>query len=83
MIKSNLEKIAVQLLSANQLVTERFDTIQKSIDDGDVAESSTEDVQILKKEMDALSKAFKRLRESRKRFKKLKKAYFDAAKGGE
>ncbi len=83
MVKSNLENIAVQLLSANQLMAERLDTIQNLIDDGDVAESSSEDVQSIKKEMDALSKAFKRLKESRKRFKKLKKTYFDAAKGGE
>ena len=82
MVKLNLENIAIQLLSANQLLAERFDTIQKSIDDGYVAESSNEDVQNVKKEMDALSKAFKRLKESRKRFKNLKKVYFEAAKGG-
>ena len=53
------------------------------INDGYVAESSIEDVQIVKKELDALSKAFKRLKESRKRSKKIKKAYFEATKAGE
>ena len=83
MVRSNLENIASQLLSANQIITESFDTIQKSIDDGYVADGSKEDVKNVKKEMDALSKAFKRLKESRKRFKQLKKAYFEAAKGGD
>ena len=83
MVKLNLENIAIQLLSANQFVTERFDAIQKSIEDGYVADGSMEDVKNVKKEIDALSKALKRLKESRKRFKKLKKAYFEAAKGGD
>jgi mevalonate kinase len=81
MVKSNLENIAIRLLSENQLITERFDAIQESIDDGSVAASSDDDKQNVKKEMDALSKALKRLKESRKRLKKLKKTYFETAKG--
>ena len=79
---SNLENVAVQLLSANQLIAERLDAIQKSIDDGLVAKSSDQDIANVTKEMDALSKAFKRLKESRKRFKTLKKTYLETAKRG-
>lgn len=81
MSKSNLENIAVQLLSANQPMNERFDTIQKLIYDG--FDPSNEDVKNVKKEIGALSKAFKRLKESRKSFKKLKKAFIEASKDTE